>query len=86
MIVVFDLGTVEVVDGRVRVSSTDEASRAVSRALRGRYVSEGTPRIATVEGNPGVIVEGEIRKLRRGTVEHTEAALRSLPGAIVLPG
>lgn len=80
MIVVFAQGTVEVVDGRIRVSSGPEASRAVLGALRGHYVDEGTPEIE----DDGTIVEGEIRKLRKGTDEHTLAALRSLPEAVIV--
>jgi hypothetical protein len=75
------IGVVKVDRSKVVAASTDEVETATRRALRGRYVSEGTPRF---DPSTKAVIEGTIQKLRRGTVEFDRAALSTLPDAYVM--
>lgn len=75
------LGVVTVRRSKIVEASTDEVALATRRALRGRYVSEGEP---IFDPETHAVIEGVIRKLRRGTDEFDRAALATLPGAYVM--
>jgi hypothetical protein len=80
MLVVFRDGSAIVRSSKVVHASSDAAHKAVQRALLPPVFDEGTPRLDP----PNAIIEGELRRLRRGTIEYDRAALtRKLPDAAV---
>jgi hypothetical protein len=67
-----------VVDDDGTILSSD-APEQIERRLAGDYVEMGRPAIVD-----DVVIEGAPSKLAKGTRAHTEAALRALPGALVV--
>ena len=78
MFVTFRGGAVRVVRSKILLASSDEAARLARDALRKPQAIEDPPKV-----EDGVIIEGVIRKLRRGTDEFDRRALSFLPDAFI---
>ena len=78
MFVTWKDGAAVVSGSKVVLASSDEAARVVRAALRKPQVIEEPAKIVD-----GAIIEGVIRKLRRGTAEFDRRALSLLPEAFI---